>query len=191
MTNVYGYVRVSTRSQEYEIQVDMIKNFCKLKDYTLLKIFEDKASGKDTDRPGFQEMMKVMEHNPQNAEVIIVTKLDRVGRSIRDLIKFVDWCSVKKLGFVALGNNIDTTSTQGRLIFYIMSALTEYEREIIAERTEAGRRRYVEEGNKLGKPMKKLNVEEIKRLVNEGVPKAKIARLFKVSRQTIYERLRP
>lgn len=189
MTNVYGYVRVSTRSQEYEIQVDMIKNFCKLKDYTLLKIFEDKASGKDIDRPGFQKLMKVMEHNPQNAEIIIVTKLDRVGRSIRDLIKFVDWCGEKKLGFIAIGNNLDTTSMQGRLLFYIMSALAEYERELIAERTDAGRKKYVAEGGKLGKPMKKLNVEEIKRLVNEGVPKAKIARLMNVSRQTIYERL--
>jgi DNA invertase Pin-like site-specific DNA recombinase len=191
MPNIYGYVRVSTRSQEYDIQVDAIKNFCKLKDYTLLKIFEDKASGKDTDRPGFQEMIKSMEHNPQNAEVIIVTKLDRVGRSIRDLIKFIDWCLEKKTGFVAIGSNIDTTTSQGRLFFYIMSALSEYERELIAERTETGRKRFVERGGRLGKPLKKLNIQEIKRLVNEGVPKAQVARRFDVSRQTIYQRLKP
>ena len=190
MTNVYGYVRVSTRSQAYDTQIDMIKTFCKMKDYTLLKIFEDKASGKDTDRPGFQEMLKTMEHNPQNAEVLIVTKLDRVGRSIRDLLKFVDWCALKNVGFAAIGSNIDTTTKEGRLFFYMMSALTEYERELIIERTEAGRKRYVDEGGKLGKPQKKINVDEIKRLVNEGVPKAKIARMFNISRQTLYERLK-
>ena len=189
MPNVYGYVRVSTRSQEYEIQVEAIKNFCKMKDYNLLKIFEDKASGKNTDRPGFQELIKSMDHNPQNAEVIIVTKLDRVGRSIRDLINFVDWCSGKTIGFVAIGSNIDTTTKEGRLFFYLMSALAEYERELISERTEAGKRKYVESGGKLGKPAKKLNIDEIRRLVNEGVPKAKVARMMNVSRQTIYERL--
>lgn len=190
MTNVYGYVRVSTRSQAYEIQIDMIKNFCKLKDYTLLKIFEDKASGKDMERPGFQDLMKTMESNPQNAEVIIVTKLDRVGRSIRDLIGFVDWVAKKDIGFIAIGNSIDTTTKEGRLVFYLMSALTEYERELIAERTEAGIKRYVESGGKLGKPKKKININEVRRLVGEGVPKAKIARLMGISRQTVYERLK-
>lgn len=189
MTNVYGYVRVSTRSQEYDIQVEMIKNFCKLKDYTLLKIFEDKASGATMERPGFQEMMNTMERNPQNIEVIIVTKLDRIGRSIRDLLKFVDWCAKEKIGFVAIGNSIDTTTKEGRLVFYLMSALTEYERELIAERTDAGRKRFVENGGKLGKPAKKLNMVEIKRLVSDGVPKAKIARMYNISRQTLYERL--
>lgn len=190
MTKVYGYVRVSTRSQEYDIQIDMIKNFCKVKDYELLRIFEDKASGKDMERPGYQELMKIMEKNPQNAEVLIVTKLDRVGRSIRDLIGFVDWCSAKSIGFVAIGNSIDTTTKEGRLFFYIMGALAEYERELIAERTEAGIKKYVESGGALGRPEKKVNVNEVRRLVAEGVPKARIARLMGISRQTVYERLK-
>ena len=189
MSNVYGYVRVSTRSQEYEIQVDAIKNFCRMKDFTLIKIFEDKASGKDTERPGFQEMVKTMERNPQNVSAIIVTKLDRVGRSIRDLITFVDWCSSKDVGFAAIGTNIDTTTKEGRLFFYLMSALAEYERELIAERTEAGRIKYLTDGGKLGRTPKALNMVEIKRLVNEGVPKAQVARRFGISRQTLHNRL--
>ena len=190
MTNVYGYVRVSTRSQEYDIQIQMIKDFCKLKEYTLVKVFEDKASGATTERSGYQDMLRIMERNPQNVEAIIVTKLDRVGRSIRDLLKFVDWCDKEGIGFVAIGSNIDTTTKEGRLIFYLMSALTEYERELIAERTEAGRKRFIENGGKLGKPAKKLNMIEIRRLINEGVAKAKVARMMGISRQTLYERLR-
>jgi DNA invertase Pin-like site-specific DNA recombinase len=189
MENVYGYVRVSTRSQNYEGQVEQIQNFCKMKGYNLLRTFEDKATGKNTDRPGFQELLGTMEKNPQDVKVIIVTKIDRVGRSLRDLLKFVDWCSEKSLGFVAIGNNIDTTIKEGRLFLYIMGALSEYERELILERTETGRKRYLAEGGKLGKPKMKLPVDEIKRLVGEGVPKTEVARRLRVSVPTIYDRL--
>ncbi len=189
MTNAYGYVRVSTRSQNYETQIETIKNFCKLKDFTLVKIFEDKASGKNTDRPGFIEMTNVLDKNPQDINVIITTKIDRIGRSLRDLLKFVDWCGVKNIGFVSIQNNIDTTIKEGRLFLYIMGALSEYERELILERTDTGRRAYIANGGKLGKPKLKIPTDEIKRLKNEGVPITKIAERFNVCRSTIYERL--
>lgn len=189
MMNVYGYVRVSTRSQNYDTQLEMIKNFCKLKDYNLLKIFEDKESGKDTNRSGYQDMMKVLETNPQGAGIVIITKLDRIGRSIRDLLKFVDFLEEKKIGFVALGNNIDTTTKEGRLVFYIFGAIAEYERELILERTETGRKKYLADGGKLGKPKIKLPVDEIKRLAGEGVPKTEIARRMRISVPTVYDRL--
>lgn len=189
MTNVYGYVRVSTRSQNYETQVDTIKNFCTLKNYTLVKIFEDIASGKDTDRVGFIELSDAMKKNPQNVEVVIITKLDRIGRSIRDLLKFVDFCKDQKMEFVAIQNNIDTTIKEGRLFLYIMGAISEYERELILERTETGRKKYLANGGKLGKPKLKIPTDEIKRLRTEGVPITKIAERFNVSRLTIYSRL--
>lgn len=189
MDNVYGYVRVSTRGQNYETQIEQIQNFCKMKGYDLLRVFEDKATGKNTDRPGFQELLSTMEKNPQNVSIIVVTKIDRVGRSIRDLLKFVDWCGEKSVGFVAIGNNIDTTIKEGRLFLYIMGALSEYERELILERTEAGRQRYLAEGNKLGRKKMKLPIDEIRRLFDEGVPKTEIARRLRISRHTVYDRL--
>ena len=189
MANVYGYVRVSTRSQNYDSQVDMITRFCKMKGYELLKIFADKASGKDTDRVAYQEMLEAIETNPQQATVIIITKIDRIGRNLRDLLKFVDLLETKKIDFVAIQNNIDTTIKEGRLFLYIMGALSEYEREIILERTETGRKRYIANGGKLGKPKIKLPLDEIKRLVGEGVPKTEVARRMRVSVPTIYARL--
>lgn len=189
MENVYGYARVSTRSQNFDIQVEQIQNFCKMKGYNLLRVFDDKATGKNTDRPGFQELVQTMEKNPQGVTVIVVTKIDRIGRSIRDLLKFTDWCSERNIGFVSIGNNIDTTIKEGRLFLYIMGALSEYERELILERTEAGRQRYLAEGNKLGRIKIKLPVDEIKRLAGEGVPKTEIARRMRVSIPTIYDRL--
>jgi DNA invertase Pin-like site-specific DNA recombinase len=189
MLNVYGYVRVSTRSQNYDTQIDTIKNFCKLKEYNLINVFEDKASGKDTNRSGFISMQDVLKINPQNVSVIIVTKIDRIGRSIRDLLKFIDWCEEKKVDFVAIGNNIDTTTKEGRLFLYIMGALSEYERELILERTETGRKQYLADGGKLGRKKLKIPTDEIKRLKADGVPITTIAARFNVCRDTIYKRL--
>jgi DNA invertase Pin-like site-specific DNA recombinase len=189
MENVYGYVRVSTRSQNYDGQVEMIKQFCKMKDYNLMKIFADKASGKNTDRAEYQEMLDALDKNPQSITVVIVTKIDRVGRNIRDLLKFVDTLGSSQIGFVAIQNNIDTTTKEGRMFLYFMGALSEYERELILERTEAGRRRYLENGGKLGKPQLKLPMDEIKRLAQEGVPKTEIARRLRITTPTVYKRL--
>jgi DNA invertase Pin-like site-specific DNA recombinase len=187
--NVYGYVRVSSRSQNYDEQVDQIKKFCKFKDYTLVNIFEDKVSGKDTSRKGFQEMLSSLENNAQNISIIIATKLDRVGRSLLDLIKFSMWCKEKKINLIFTQSNIDTTTSEGRLFFHNMGAFAEYERERILERTSEGRIRYVSSGGKLGRHEKKVNIEEAKRLIAEGVPKAEVARRLKIDRSTLYKRL--
>ena len=187
--NVIGYVRVSTRSQSYEIQQDQIKDYCRFKEFNLSRIFADKKSGKDMDRPEFQQMMDLLKDNPLDTQAVVVTKIDRVGRSLRDLLKFIDWLQDHNIGFVAFQNNIDTTTKEGRLFTYIMGALSEYERELILERTEYGRQRFLESGGRLGRKEKVLNRDEIKRQMELGVSIAKIAKNFKVSRGTIYNRL--
>lgn len=188
MVNVYGYARVSSRGQSYEIQEENIISYCKIKNFDLMRIFADKKSGKDMGRPAFQEMMDMLEENIYNIEAIITTKLDRVGRSIRDLLALADWCKERNIGIVFIQNNIDTTTKEGRLYFYLMSALAEYEREIINERTEEGKKRYVERGGKFGRPKIKLPMKEINRLIAEGVSKSEVARKFKVDRGTIYRK---
>lgn len=190
MTNVYGYVRVSTRSQSYDGQVDMITTFCKLKEYTLVNIFADKASGKSSEREEYQKLLSALDKNPQNVAVVIVTKIDRVGRNIRDLLKFIDTLSEKKVEFVAIQNNIDTTLKEGRLFLYIMGALSEYERELIVERTEEGRRRYIAKGGKLGKPKLDISVRDIENWMADGVPITRIAKKLRVSVPTVYDRLK-
>lgn len=186
---IYGYARVSTRGQDYATQEDKIITYAKLKEFEVEKVFADKKSGKDMDRPAFQEMLAVFENNPYGVGAIVVTKLDRVGRSLRDLIKFVDWCKVKNLDFVSIGDNIDTTTKEGRLIFYIMGALAEFERELIMDRTTTGRKRYIEKGGKFGPKRKPLDLEQVKRMLADGIPMSKISQTVKVSRATIYKRL--
>ena len=189
MVNAYGYVRVSTKEQSYDSQMDAIKMYCKLKEYELVKIFDDKYSGKNTDRPGFQNMMTTLDKNPQNIEIVVVTKFDRIGRNIRDLLKFTDWCESHSIGVAAIGNNVDTKTKEGRLAFYVFGIIAEYEREMIVERTTLGKERYVAGGGKFGHPKRKLPKDEIKRLFDEGVPVTEIARRFACSTPTIYDRL--
>lgn len=187
--NVYGYVRVSTRSQNYDEQVEQIKKYCQFKNYDLIFVYEDKVSGKSTDREGYQTMISVLETNPQNINLIVATKLDRIGRSLLDLINFSMWCKEKKIDLVFTQSNIDTTTAEGRLFFYNMGAFAEYERERISERTSEGKERYVRNGGKLGRKEKAVNIDLAKKMVAEGIPKAEVARRLKIDRSTLYKRL--
>jgi DNA invertase Pin-like site-specific DNA recombinase len=191
MKNAYGYVRVSSRSQNYDLQVESIKAFCKMRDLELVKVFADKASGKNTDREQYQKMIDTLIEmkNPQAIEVLVVTKLDRVGRSVSDLVGFVKMLEAYRIDFATTLESVDTTNSQGRLFFHIMSALAEYERELINERTEAGLRKYLANGGKMGKPKKEIDMEEVKRLLELKVPKTAIARKMKISMPTLYSRL--
>jgi DNA invertase Pin-like site-specific DNA recombinase len=192
MKNVYGYVRVSSRSQNYDGQVESIKSFCKVRDFNLVKIFGDRQSGKNMDRVEFQKMVSTLIEfkNPQSIETLVVTKLDRVGRSVSDLVGFIKVINENKIDFVTTLESVDTTNSQGRLFFHIMSALAEYERELINERTIAGLNRYLANGGKMGKPKIEINMVEVNRLLVLGVPKTAIAKKMNVSMPTLYDRLK-
>ena len=192
MKNVYGYVRVSSRSQNYDSQVESIKAFCKMRDYELIKIFGDRQSGKTMDRIEFQKMVSTLIefNNPQGIETLIVTKLDRVGRSVSDLVRFVRELSENNINIVTTLETVDTTTSQGMLFFHMMSALAEYERELINERTVVGLRKYLANGGKMGKPKKEIDMVEVKRLLELKVPKTAIARKMKISMPTLYARLK-
>ena len=187
--NVYGYVRVSTRSQNYDEQIEQIKKYCGYKNHNLVYVYEDKISGKNMDREGFQTMRDILVTNPQNINLVVATKLDRIGRSLLDLIVFSNWCKERKMDLVFTQSNIDTTTPEGRMFFYNMGAFAEYERERIAERVMEGRARYVKSGGKLGRKVKKLNLDLAKKMIADGIPKAEVARKMKVSRSLLYERI--
>ena len=191
MKNVYGYVRVSSRSQNYDLQVESIKAFCKMRDYELVKVFGDQQSGKNMDRTEFQKMLETLIEmkNPQAITTLVVTKLDRVGRSVSDLVGFIKKLNDNKIDFATTLESVDTTNSQGRLFFHIMSALAEYERELINERTEAGLRKYLANGGKMGKPKREIDMDEVKRLLEMKVPKTVIAKKMKISIPTLYARL--
>ncbi|MEO9484013.1 MAG: recombinase family protein [Ekhidna sp.] len=122
-----GYARVSTQDQKLELQTNELENYgCK-------KIFKEKKSA-IKDRP---ELDKLLAHL-RSGDVVVVWKLDRLGRSLRHLIDLVAKFREMEVDFVSLSDSIDTTTAQGRLIFNIFASFAEFERELISERTKAG-----------------------------------------------------
>lgn len=184
------YTRVSTKSQDLQIQKDEILKYCKFKEYEIIAMYEDKASGKNIERTGFQKMQKDLEVNPLGIEALIVWKLDRLGRSIRDLINITDFLQKHNIGFIAISNNIDTTTKEGRLFFYMMSAIAEYERELILERTTLGRDAAIENGAIIGRPEKDIDMENVKKLLSQGISKVRIAKDLKIHRTTLDKKLK-
>jgi DNA invertase Pin-like site-specific DNA recombinase len=190
--NVYGYARVSTLMQNLDVQITKIKEYCKYKDFDLIRIYTDKASGKNFERPGFQEMMSMIEtkDNPLNIEGIVFYKLDRISRSMSDLINIVQKFKELNVQFISLNESIDTTTKEGRLFYHMFSALAEFERDTIRDRMADGVALARANGVKFGRKAVELPIKEII-LQNErmGVPISVLARKHKVCRTTIYNKM--
>src|SRR4051812_26705440 len=127
-----GYARVSTADQTLDLQHDALsKAGCS-------KIFTDTASGAKSEREGLVEAIFYV----RAGDTLVVWKLDRLGRSLKDLIERITQLNDRKIGFRSITENIDTTTSGGKLIFHIFGALAEFERDIIKERTNAGPERF-------------------------------------------------
>ncbi len=123
-----GYARVSTLEQNPELQIDALeKAGCE-------KIFTDNVSGAKADRPGLQDALNYA----RQGDCLVVWRLDRLGRSLKHLIKVVEDLEENEVGFVSLQEGFDTTTSGGKLVFQIFGALSEFERNLIRERTNAG-----------------------------------------------------
>ena len=137
-----GYPRVSTADQNFDLQ------FNALTDYGCTTIYHEKISGKNTDRPELKNLLATLRKGDQ----VVVWKLDRLGRSLRDLVDLVAVFNEKGVNFVSLHDHIDTTTATGRFTFNIFASLAEFEREIIRERTKAGLVAARARGKKGGRP---------------------------------------
>ena|SRR2546422_10964518 len=123
-----GYARVSTHEQNLDLQLDALnKAGCE-------KIYEDKISGAKTERDGLQDVLNDL----RAGDNLVVWKLDRLGRTLKQLIELINELNNKGVGFKSVTESIDTTSAGGKLIFHIFAALAEFERDVIKERTNAG-----------------------------------------------------
>ena len=179
----YGYARVSTSKQDHEMQVEALKKAgCE-------RIFAEKASAKSTDgRPEFKRLMKAL--NP--GDVVVVTKLDRLARSSRDLLNILHDLKEGSCGFVSLGDAwCDTTSDVGQLVVTIMSGIAEFERKLILSRTEAGIAKAREQGKKFGRPFA-LDVGQKRKIAERyaaGETMARLAADYEVGEATIFRAL--
>src|SRR5437868_10458151 len=123
-----GYARVSTQDQTLNLQKDALEKIgCS-------KIFTDTASGATTERPGLTEALEYV----REGDTLVVWRLDRLGRSLKHLIETITQLNNQKIGFKSITENIDTTTSGGKLVFHIFGALAEFERDIVKDRTNAG-----------------------------------------------------
>jgi len=130
------YCRVSTEDQNLKNQEKLCLDFCKNKNYEVTKIYNDVISGASSSRPALNRLLDDM--RKYSFRAIIVTKLDRIGRSLQHLLSLFDEFQNKKVEFIAVTQNIDTTTSAGKLQLQIMGAFAEFERNLISERTKEG-----------------------------------------------------
>jgi putative DNA-invertase from lambdoid prophage Rac len=148
------YIRVSTSEQTTENQRERLMGFCS-RVYEVYKVYEDIGSGLRDDRPAFNEMMDDMRAGCFDA--IIVWKLDRIGRSLQHLLHIFQEMQKKKIDFVSITQNIDTTTAAGKLLFHIIGAFAEFESSLISERTKLGMERARRQGRHIGRPKGSIN----------------------------------
>ena len=177
-----GYARVSTYDQTLHLQQDALsKAGCS-------KIFTDTASGAKAERKGLEEALSYI----RGGDTFVVWRLDRLGRSLRDLIATMTMFEERGIGFKSLTENIDTTTSGGKLIFHIFAALAEFERNLIRERTQAGLTAARERGRIGGRP-KALTAKQLgiaRDLYEKRRPIAEICRTLKISKATLHRALK-
>jgi DNA invertase Pin-like site-specific DNA recombinase len=179
----YGYARVSSKTQDYSAQVDALKAAgCE-------RIFSEKRSGKSaTDRPEFNKLMRTL----MPGDTILVSKLDRLARSSRDLHNILHEVQEQDCGFVSLGDTwCDTTTEVGRLMLTIMGGIAEFERGLIRQRCEAGIERARANGKQFGRPTT-LDAGQRRRVAERyaaGETMAEVAREYECGEATIWRAL--
>ncbi len=173
-----GYARVSTQDQNLNLQIEALnKAGCK-------KIFNDKASGNRAERPGLGKTLEML----REGDTLVVWKLDRLGRSVKNLVDLVSDLHKQGIHFKSLTDAIDTSSPSGRFFFHVMASLAEMERELAIERTRAGLEVARQLGRRGGRKRKMTDskIESAKKLLANGIPPREVAKNLSISVPTLY-----
>jgi DNA invertase Pin-like site-specific DNA recombinase len=181
-----GYARVSTKDQVLDLQIDALnKDGCEL-------IFKETASGAKTDRPELQRLLNHL----RKGDIVVVYKLDRLGRSLKHLLEVVAELNQKEVGIRSINDAIDTTTPQGRLFFNISASFAEFERDLIRERTKSGLEAARARGRRGGRRQGMTKEAEQKAILAETYYKEgkmgvnQISKEIGVSKMTLYKYLR-
>ncbi len=173
-----GYARVSTRDQNLNLQRDALRTAgCD-------RIYEDTISGIRSKRPGLAKALDQL----RDGDTLVVWKLDRLGRSVKDLLDFAGALNDQGIGFVSLTDSIDTTTASGRFFFNVMASLAQMERELMIERTQAGLQAAREQGRIGGRKriMTDAKIRSARKLLSQGTPPTEVAASLGVSVPTLY-----
>jgi DNA invertase Pin-like site-specific DNA recombinase len=178
-----GYARVSTLDQNADLQL------WKLKEAGCERVVVEKASGAKVDRP---ELMRLLDDMLRTGDTLVVWKLDRLARSLKQLIATAEDLKGRGIGLVSITDAIDTSSPGGMLVFHLLGAIAEFERSLIQERTRAGLAEARRKGKVGGRPKKMTgkDVTAAKALLTDGtLTSTEVAKKFGVSKATLYRHL--
>jgi DNA invertase Pin-like site-specific DNA recombinase len=173
-----GYARVSTNDQNLSLQKEALEK-CGCE-----KIYEDKISGTRANRPGLDKALEML----REGDTLVVWKLDRLGRSVKNLITLVSELNEKGIHFKSLTDSIDTSTPSGRFFFHVMASLAEMERDLIVERTKAGLEAARKLGRKGGRKRKMTDskIKSAKKLLENGILPKDVANNLGISVATLY-----
>ncbi len=173
-----GYARVSTQDQSLAAQMDALAQVgCD-------RVYEEKASGARADRPVLAEVMRTLRRD----DTLVVFKLDRIARSLPHLLEIMEMLNEMGAGFRSLTEDINTSTPGGRLVFHVMAAISEFERDLIRERTAAGLKAAKARGRTGGRPRKMTGekIDAAEKLLASGTPVRDVADMLSVSVPTLY-----
>ena len=175
------YARVSTDKQKVEMQLAELREYVQRANWKIYREFIDNGySGKNTARPALGEMMG--EARRRKFDLVLVWKLDRLSRSLKDLITTLDELGHLGIDFISYDNKIDTSSPTGKLVFQVIGAVAEFERNIILERVKAGLRNAKRNGKRLGRPpISPRIIEKANQLRSEGLSYRQIGKKLGIS----------
>lgn len=175
---IIGYARVSTSDQDTSLQLDALQQIgCE-------RIYQESKSGTCKERPELARCLDSL----RAGDTLVVWRLDRLGRSLKDLVEIISSLEEVGVGFKSLTESIDTTTAGGKLVFHLFAALAEFERSLIQERTKAGLAAARARGRKGGRP-RKMSADQIRKakamLTDPEMTKTEVAKHFGVSRATL------
>lgn len=180
MKGILGYARVSTGDQ------DVAGQTMRLTEAGAIKVFTDVRSGRNMDRPGLQELLAYARHG----DTLAVVRLDRLGRSLSELLSTVTMLKEREIALLSLEEKIDTSSAAGELIFHVFGAIAHFERRLIAERTKDGIAAARAKGKRPGRrPLDRDKVAAALKLVMAGYSPTQAAKQVGLGRATIYREM--
>jgi DNA invertase Pin-like site-specific DNA recombinase len=184
------YIRVSTLDQNPQLQFDELREYCRARGWKIIGEFVDHGlSGISTSRPGLRQLLEAV--HSHRIDVVLVWRIDRLARSLAELVRLSQEFEAGGINFVSLKNpGLDTTTPQGKLFFGISAVFAEFERDLIIERTRAGLEAARRRGQKLGRPVSTVKAEDVRRLRGLGLSVRAIAESLGCSKTTAHDLLR-
>ena len=177
MPDIVAYARVSTREQNLDAQLDQLKAA------GATKIFEEKRSGVDQQRAELKNLLNYV----REGDIVVVTKIDRIARSVKHLLEITDTLKSKGVHLNILNMGLDTTTSQGKLMLTVIGAIAEFERELMLERQREGIEKARQQGKYKGrKPTARAKAKQVMKMIDNGYKKTQIAEELNIGLASVY-----